>query len=669
MADIAELAIKVESKEVAKATKDLSGFNKAAEVTTTKISGMGKAMGAAAAAFALGGFATWIKGAIDAADAAGKTAAKVGVTVEALTGLQFAGELAGVSNEAMATTLKFLGKNASEAASGTGKAATAFKAMGINAQDASGQVKSADVLLLEIADSFAQSADGAGKVAAAMATMGRAGVDMIPMLNGGSEAIRTQIEMAQKLGLVLSAETAKAAEEFNDNLTIMGKVTEGTANILMAEMAPALADVTGAMVDLLMNSDLVEDSAAAMGAALKGLVTVALAVGAGFTMAGQRLGGFAAAAASVASGEFAQAGDILKMTMEDNVDTFTTAFETAEKMWDGSAKNSAKSAGVVVKSLKQINMAAEETGKTSASAATETEKMTAAIDQQVAALQLQAATLGMTTTEATEFKMAMDGATQAQLESARAAMAQIDAHNAAKASQTAKDTVNSQVQGITDSLMTEEQAVQASYERRRAIILASTNTTEAERAAIIAQLETQRDEQLTSIQTARISETLQNYGGMFDALAGMAAAYAGEQSGIARGMFAVSKAFALADSIVKIQQGIAGAAAVPFPANLAAMATVAAATAGIVATIAGTSFEGGGFTGSGSRTGGVDGKGGFPAILHPNETVVDHTKGGAMDGGRNGGNQINMTVVTPDADSFRRSNRQISQSVRRGISA
>jgi hypothetical protein len=39
------------------------------------------------------------------------------------------------------------------------------------------------------------------------------------------------------------------------------------------------------------------------------------------------------------------------------------------------------------------------------------------------------------------------------------------------------------------------------------------------------------------------------------------------------------------------------------------------------------SFDGGGYTGSGSRSGGVDGKGGFPAILHPNETVIDHTKG------------------------------------------
>lgn len=39
------------------------------------------------------------------------------------------------------------------------------------------------------------------------------------------------------------------------------------------------------------------------------------------------------------------------------------------------------------------------------------------------------------------------------------------------------------------------------------------------------------------------------------------------------------------------------------------------------------SFDGGGDTGIGSRSGGVDGKGGFPAILHPNEKVIDLTKG------------------------------------------
>lgn len=38
------------------------------------------------------------------------------------------------------------------------------------------------------------------------------------------------------------------------------------------------------------------------------------------------------------------------------------------------------------------------------------------------------------------------------------------------------------------------------------------------------------------------------------------------------------------------------------------------------------SFDGGGFTGSGPRAGGLDGKGGYLAMVHPNESVIDHTK-------------------------------------------
>ena len=49
------------------------------------------------------------------------------------------------------------------------------------------------------------------------------------------------------------------------------------------------------------------------------------------------------------------------------------------------------------------------------------------------------------------------------------------------------------------------------------------------------------------------------------------------------------------------------------------------------------SFSGGGFTGYGSRSGGVDGRGGFPAILHPNESVIDHQRGG-------GGVVVNQTI-------------------------
>ena len=53
-------------------------------------------------------------------------------------------------------------------------------------------------------------------------------------------------------------------------------------------------------------------------------------------------------------------------------------------------------------------------------------------------------------------------------------------------------------------------------------------------------------------------------------------------------------------------------------------------TASILSRPGVSSFAGGGYTGMGSRSGGVDGRGGFPAILHPNETVVDHAQGQGM---------------------------------------
>ena len=56
--------------------------------------------------------------------------------------------------------------------------------------------------------------------------------------------------------------------------------------------------------------------------------------------------------------------------------------------------------------------------------------------------------------------------------------------------------------------------------------------------------------------------------------------------------------------------------------------------------------EGGGYTGMGVRAGGGDGRGGFPAILHPNETVIDHTKGQGM------GATVNFNISTVDAAGF-----------------
>ncbi|HBR3118319.1 TPA: phage tail length tape measure family protein, partial [Klebsiella pneumoniae] len=78
----------------------------------------------------------------------------------------------------------------------------------------------------------------------------------------------------------------------------------------------------------------------------------------------------------------------------------------------------------------------------------------------------------------------------------------------------------------------------------------------------------------------------------------------GQQSGIYKAAFAASKAYAIAQSMVAINAGIAQAASLPFPSNLMAMATVAMETANIVSNIkavADTGFASGGYTGPGGK--------------------------------------------------------------------
>ncbi|HCA7645438.1 TPA: phage tail length tape measure family protein, partial [Klebsiella pneumoniae] len=92
---------------------------------------------------------------------------------------------------------------------------------------------------------------------------------------------------------------------------------------------------------------------------------------------------------------------------------------------------------------------------------------------------------------------------------------------------------------------------------------------------------------------------------LFDSTAEIMRTGFGEQSAIYKVAFAASKAFAIADSMVKIQQAIAsGAVSAPYPANIIAMASIAAQTASIVSNIqavSGVGFASGGYTGPGGK--------------------------------------------------------------------
>ncbi|MBX3515231.1 MAG: phage tail tape measure protein [Xanthobacteraceae bacterium] len=263
-ADTAELETGLKS-----ASKKLDAF--AANVANA---GKIAAAGFAAAAVGLG---LAMKGAINEADKLYKMSQSFGVPIEQLSALKYAADLSGVSLEALGKSLGKLSRNMMDAAANpTGEAARAFQALKISVTNADGTLKTSSGIMTEIADKFANMKDGAGKTALAIAIFGRAGADMIPMLNQGKTGLQGMIDEARALGLVFDTRTGAAAEAFNDNLTRMRKIFDGIVVKVTAEMLPAFLKFSQIMVDAAKDADTLKTAANGIIGILNGAITTVL---------------------------------------------------------------------------------------------------------------------------------------------------------------------------------------------------------------------------------------------------------------------------------------------------------------------------------------------------------------------------------------------------------
>lgn len=255
---LATLTIDINAK-LGNIERDLGRVSHLAEQSGQR---MASAFNAAQAAFAAIGaglsvaaFTAGIKSVIDGADQLQKASQKYGVAVEQLSALQYAGKLSDVSLEAIGTGLKKLSVNMLDTAAGTGEAKDAFKALGIGVKDATGGLKSSDAVLAEIADKFAGMEDGAGKTALAVKLFGKAGADLIPLLNAGSRGLAEMKAEAEKLGVIVGGDLVRKSEQFNDNLTRMAAALDAGKIALTGGIIEKLVEITDALVAASKASD------------------------------------------------------------------------------------------------------------------------------------------------------------------------------------------------------------------------------------------------------------------------------------------------------------------------------------------------------------------------------------------------------------------------------
>jgi hypothetical protein len=239
------------------------GLKQASSSLSTFGTTMAKGAAAVTAAFATmaTGVGAAVKHALNEADKLGKMAQSIGIPVEELSGLKHAADLSGVSIEALGKSVAKLSRTMLEAAANpASEAAKSFQALGISVKNADGSLKSSSTVLTEVAGRFENMTDGVGKTAIAYRLFGRGAAEIIPLLNAGKKGLEDMIQEARDLGLVIDEKTAKSAEAFNDNLTRLTRVMNGIAIQVASHMAPGLERLSGRLVQISKDTDLVKSA-------------------------------------------------------------------------------------------------------------------------------------------------------------------------------------------------------------------------------------------------------------------------------------------------------------------------------------------------------------------------------------------------------------------------
>jgi hypothetical protein len=158
-----------------------------------------------------------------------------------------------------------------------------------------------------------------------------------------------------------------------------------------------------------------------------------------------------------------------------------------------------------------------------------------------------------------------------------------------------EDFSNSVLEGFEatyeDQVSYEMDLINDAFERKRQLILENTEITEQQRTELELQLTNSRNDQIAALEQTRIQMTLQSSSSLFSSLASLTASAGAEQSALYQTLFAASKAFAIADASISIQQSIAKAMKLGFPENVPLIAEAVSTGAGIISTLQSTDLN------------------------------------------------------------------------------
>lgn len=165
---------------------------------------------------------------------------KTGISVETLSRFATIAKLADTDMETVANTLKKVSNSAVDAATGNQKLANLFTAVGVSVRDASGHIKSADAILIELARNV-QGVDPELITKLMTELGGKNGANIVPFLRELNERLDdTKVKFTEAFGA--------NAKEYNDNLILLQGNIAALGRKMAEELLPSLVRVTEEML-------------------------------------------------------------------------------------------------------------------------------------------------------------------------------------------------------------------------------------------------------------------------------------------------------------------------------------------------------------------------------------------------------------------------------------
>ena len=201
-------------------------------------------IGAAAATAAAAAATAIVNDTRQAIDAQAKFADRIGISVDALGELEHAADLSGVKQEQLRMGLQRMTRRLAEmAATGKGEAVPAIEALGLTIDQFAGKKPDEQFALITEAMEGVQSQSERTRIA--MKLFDSEGVALVQIMNDGSVSLESMREEARELGLTLSDIDAAQVEQANDEITRAQKVGVALAQQFTVGLAPSIAAVAG----------------------------------------------------------------------------------------------------------------------------------------------------------------------------------------------------------------------------------------------------------------------------------------------------------------------------------------------------------------------------------------------------------------------------------------